>query len=182
MKIKHGVLKGVYNGKKKLPADYVIWVRLRYKLKRGAFGGAKMCKRWDKYENFIEDMGKKPKGKYLARINPLKDFCKNNCYWGDRPSPKRFFDYYGTILTKEEVAKRIGITPTTLMTYIRKGWGLKRIEKHFKVVKIEDLDLPKDRDTAIVYAIRMGISPTVVAKYFNLTRNRVYQIRKKFNI
>ena len=43
--------------------------------------GIKICKRWFKFENFLADMGRRPKGKTLDRKNNDKNYEKLNCKW-----------------------------------------------------------------------------------------------------
>ncbi len=51
--------------------------------------GIKVCERWiNSFENFVKDMGEKPKDKkYLVRIDDSKDFSPDNCVWSNNKRP-----------------------------------------------------------------------------------------------
>jgi len=43
--------------------------------------GITVCDSWNTFANFLEDMGERPKGMTIDRINTNGNYCKDNCKW-----------------------------------------------------------------------------------------------------
>lgn len=43
--------------------------------------GVTVCARWSVFEHFLADMGERPTGRTLDRINPFGNYEPNNCRW-----------------------------------------------------------------------------------------------------
>lgn len=95
--------------------------------------GIKVCKDWEKFENFLKDMGEKPKGLSIDRIDNNKGYSKKNCHWATRYEQSRnkrnnkFITFNGKTQCISDWAKELNISQVTLWSRIHKyNFSIKR--------------------------------------------------------
>lgn len=94
--------------------------------------GISVCERWLSVENFLADMGPKPKGMSLDRIDNDRDYEPDNCKWST-PSQQqrntrnnRCLTYKGQTRCLAEWAEIFNLNYGTLRTRIKRGWSAER--------------------------------------------------------
>ena len=93
--------------------------------------GIIVCDRWmHSFENFLADMGKKPEGMSIDRINNDGNYEPSNCRWTTvkvQQSNRRkchHITHDGITLTVECWGERIGRHPTTIHSRLKAGWSI----------------------------------------------------------
>lgn len=96
--------------------------------------GIKFCERWEKFENFLEDMGERPGREYsLDRIDNNGDYCPENCKWStfkeqavNKDNNVRWF-FNGQEKTVTEWAEELGVPNSLLYARVDKlGWSVEK--------------------------------------------------------
>ena len=92
--------------------------------------GIRMCERWQKFENFLEDMGVAPPGLSIDRIKNDGDYEPTNCRWStakEQGSNRRttvFVEYGFAVLTVSEWAELYGMKANVLHGRLKHGWSI----------------------------------------------------------
>lgn len=87
--------------------------------------GIKVSESWQKFENFYADMGDPPfERATLDRIDNNRDYCKENVVWATyeeqqaNTSKTVLYSYRGKHMMLKDIAKEIGMNPSTLSSRI----------------------------------------------------------------
>ena len=98
--------------------------------------GIRVCDRWtgrDGFSNFLLDMGERPSGMTLDRIDVDGDYAPSNCRWACPAEQARntrrniLITYQGRTQILEDWAREVGINWTTLYERIHTcGWTVER--------------------------------------------------------
>jgi len=129
------------NLKSKNNPTYVSWRCLVGRCTNPSFGnyksyggvGITLNSSWLDFEKFVLDMGNRPKGKTLDRIDTTKGYSKDNCRWA---TPKEqqtnrkcalFLTYNGVTKNAREWARDLNLAPGAVWMRIKKhGWSVER--------------------------------------------------------
>jgi hypothetical protein len=136
---KHG--RAWRNGKSSVDRTYMCWAGLRSRcnnpndpdFKNYGGRGIKCCERWNNFEMFLEDMGEKPEGFSIDRINVDGNYEPDNCRWatssqqGNNRRNNITITYNNETHTLAEWAKRLGFAYELLLTRYNRNWTTERM-------------------------------------------------------
>ena len=89
--------------------------------------GIVVCDSWQHFEAFLDDMGERPEGCELDRINTDEGYNKANCRWVDRATNMRNrrctrkANINGEVLTLMQISERYNLTYEALKSRWKKG-------------------------------------------------------------
>ncbi len=129
--IKHGMTK---------TPTYKAWISMRWRCEKPQatgyhrYGGRgiKVCKRWAVFKNFFVDMGVRPIGTSIDRIDNNGNYIPENCRWAT-PSQQqqntrknRIIQHDGQSMCLYEWARATGLSPQLIRWRLSHGWSIKR--------------------------------------------------------
>ena len=89
--------------------------------------GIKVCERWLKFENFLADMGRRPDGMSIDRIDVNRHYEPSNCRWAttieqaNNTRSNILLTFEGKTQSPKKWAEYLGIPVKRI--YNRHGWG-----------------------------------------------------------
>lgn len=92
--------------------------------------GIKVCDRWHNINNFIADMGERPEGYEIERIDVEGDYCPENCVWLDHKGQmrnttrNRMITYEGKTQCLSAWAEEFGFNADTARFRLNRGWDV----------------------------------------------------------
>jgi hypothetical protein len=94
--------------------------------------GIKVCARWLKFENFLADMGERPTGMSIDRIDNNGDYEPGNCRWANRHEQANnrrsslILKFCGESKTLIQWAHHLGVAPEVIGSRLKRGWSVER--------------------------------------------------------
>ncbi len=97
--------------------------------------GIDYCERWGVFENFYGDMGDRPIGTTLDRVDVNGNYEPGNCRWADNETQSNnkresvVYDYHGEKLTLQQICKRVGKARSTVAYRLKKNMSIEEALK-----------------------------------------------------
>ena len=119
-------------------ATYIAWRSMRARCLKPShkswpdYGGRgiKICDSWLKFENFLADMGEKPAGMQLDRVDNNGNYEPSNCRWAtpmqncNNRRSSHFIEFRGERRSVSQWARATGIPRDTLSFRLENGWSI----------------------------------------------------------
>lgn len=145
--------------------------------------GIKICTRWLKFENFLEDMGEKPKNKTLNRIDNNGNYDPSNCEWSTCKEQNRnrrsnhLISLNGVTKTIVEWAEEIGFPYSTLNARLQRGMSDEEAITTPLRKKVSD-----GFKKAVYLSYQDGTPVKDICRNFGITRSTMYRYLRENGI
>lgn len=193
-RIKHGE---AYSRNCDGTAEYRVWTSMLSRCSdtnspvfdRYGGRGIRVCDRWLTYVNFIHDMGRRPHGFTIDRIDNNAGYCKENCRWASRKTQQRNrsntveVEYKGRKMLLLELSETTGVEYLLLWDRIFKhGWSVERSvsEPIIKSVcgEMSGMSKLKSGDIQeILSLLKKGAYQKDIAKKFGVTQTTISRVK-----
>lgn len=98
--------------------------------------GIKYCAKWENFSIFLKDMGVKPNGTTLGRIDNELGYFPENCRWETRKQQNtnkrnnRFIQFDGKRMTISQWSYSLGMRDSAVGKRLKRGWSIERALTH----------------------------------------------------
>jgi hypothetical protein len=117
---------------------YTVWAQMKARClnskhksyERYGARGIEVCDRWLKFENFYADMGEKPRGRSLDRVDNNGNYEPLNCRWAsnleqnNNRSNNWRLTFQGKTLTVAQWAREVSIAPESIKSRLKLNWSV----------------------------------------------------------
>lgn len=112
---------------------YTSWRGMKYRCRKQLkhYEGITFPSEWLSFSKFVEDMGERPEGTELDRIDYTKPYSKENCRWANDKVQSRnrssaiLLTFNGKTQCISAWAEELGVNEWTLRArYCRYGWSV----------------------------------------------------------
>lgn len=93
--------------------------------------GITVCERWkESFENFFSDMGPRPQGMSIERMENDSGYSPDNCFWASDHTQRRnkrttrMLTVFGKTMCMADWAKNNGLRSCDIFYRLKKGWTL----------------------------------------------------------
>lgn len=155
-----------------------------------AGSGIEVCKRWlESFTSFYEDMGDRPSGCTIDRIDPQKGYEPDNCRWAtnrEQALNRRnviFAEVQGEIMCLHDISKKYGVPNTTIVRRHKQGLRGEDLicKKNRNVLRVgsqaPSSKLSENDVSDIKRLILQGVRNVDLAKMFSISATVISQIR-----